>query len=817
MNSTIQTEFFQTGMQKITLHVTGPIPSTLSDIPNLRYLDLSGNNFSGDIPISFSKFRQLEFLSLIENLLDGTIPGFLGKIRTLKQLNLSFNPFSSSEIPSQFGDLVSLQVLWLSGCNLVGRIPESLGRLQSLRNLDLSINNLNGRIPNSLTELSNVVQIELYNNSLTGELPLNFSKLKSLRRFDVSTNNLEGKIPNELCELPLESLNLFENRFEGSLPESLAQSPNLFELRLFSNQLSGELPKNLGKNSPLTLIDVSGNKFSGKIPASLCENGVLEELLLIGNAFTGSIPEQLSQCSSLTRVRLKGNMLSGEVPSGFWGLPNVYLLELIDNSLSGSISKSIAGATSLSVLLISGNGLSGRIPVEIGSLDSLVEFSASDNRLSGYLPVSLLNFSQLVKFDVHSNELYGELPVGIGSWKKLNELNLRNNRLSGEIPAELGSLPVLNYLDLSDNQFVGKIPFELQNLKLNEFNLSNNHLTGNLPPSYAKEIYRRSFLGNPGLCSDLKGLCPSKNEAPSRDFIWLYRSIFILAVILLILGLAWFYFYYQSFKKVKREIDNPKWTLTSFHKVRFSELEILGSLDEDCVIGSGASGKVYKVILSNGEAVAVKKLWGDMKKGEDGDVEKGRVHDDGFQAEVETLGKIRHKNIVKLWCCCTTRDCKLLIYEYMPNGSLGDLLHSSKGSSCGYIAPEYAYTLRVNEKSDIYSFGVVLLELVTGRLPVDPEFGEKDLVKWVCYMVDQKGVDHVIDPNLDACFKEEICRVLSIGILCTSPLPINRPSMRRVVNMLQEVHPESKLKIIKDDKLSQCYSEDYSSDQGSIV
>lgn len=123
----------------------------------------------------------------------------------------------------------------------------------------------------------------------------------------------------------------------------------------------------------------------------------------------------------------------------------------------------------------------------------------------------------------------------------------------------------------------------------------------------------------------------------------------------------------------------------------------------------------------------------------------------------------------------------------------------------------------MNEKSDIYSFGVVILELVTGRLPVDPEFGEKDLVKWVCTTLDQKGVDHVIDPKLDSCYKEEVCKVLNIGLLCTSPLPINRPSMRRVVKLLQEVgtekHPQTAK---KEGKFSPYYYED-TSDHGSVA
>lgn len=129
---------------------------------------------------------------------------------------------------------------------------------------------------------------------------------------------------------------------------------------------------------------------------------------------------------------------------------------------------------------------------------------------------------------------------------------------------------------------------------------------------------------------------------------------------------------------------------------------------------------------------------------------------------------------------------------------------------------EYAYTLRVNEKSDIYSFGVVLLELVTGKPPVDPEFGEKDLVKWVCSTIDQKGVEPVLDSRLDMAFKEEISRVLNIGLICASSLPINRPAMRRVVKMLQEVRADARPRLDKDGKLSPYYYDD-TSDQGSSV
>lgn len=658
--------------------LTGALPATLADLPNLRYLDFTGNNFSGDIPESFGRFRRLEVLSLVGNLMDGTLPPFLGNISTLKQLNLSYNPFTPSRIPPELGNLTNLEILWLTQCNLVGPIPDSLGGLKRLTDLDLALNYLHGPIPTSLTGLSSVVQIELYNNSLSGGLPAGMRNLTSLRLFDASTNELVGTIPDELCQLPLESLNLYENRFEGKLPESIANSPNLYELRLFQNRLSGALPKDLGRKSPLLWLDISYNQFYGAIPAGLCEKGVLEELLLIHNSFSGEIPASLSECISLTRVRLGNNQLSGEVPAGFWGLPRVYLLELASNLFSGQIERTIASASTLQLLIILNNNFSGTVPDEIGGLENLVDFSGNDNQLSGPLPASIVNLRQLGKLDLHNNKLSGDLPTGIHTLKKLNMLNLRNNEFSGNIPKEIGTLDILNYLDLSENRFSGNIPGSLQNLKLNEFNFSSNRLSGSIPSLYANKIYRDCFLGNPGLCGDLDGLCNERGEAKNWDSLWVLRCIFILAAVVLIVGVGWFYWKYRSFKKAKRAIDKSKWTLMSFHKLGFSEYEILDCLDEDNVIGSGSSGKVYKAVLSNGEAVAVKKLWGGSnKENECGDVEKGQIQD-AFEAEVDTLGKIRHKNIVKLWCCCTTKECKLLVYEYMPNGSLGDLLHSSK-------------------------------------------------------------------------------------------------------------------------------------------
>nr|ACN25535.1 unknown [Zea mays] len=329
--------------------------------------------------------------------------------------------------------------------------------------------------------------------------------------------------------------------------------------------------------------------------------------------------------------------------------------------------------------------------------------------------------------------------------------------------------------------------------------------------------------------------------------------------IILLTGIAWFGYKYRMYKISAAELDDGKssWVLTSFHKVDFSERAIVNNLDESNVIGQGGAGKVYKVVVGpQGEAMAVKKLW------PSGAASKSI---DSFKAEVAMLSKVRHRNIVKLACSITNNGSRLLVYEYMANGSLGDVLHSEKrhildwpmrykiavnaaeglsylhhdckpvivhrdvksnnilldaeygakiadfgvartigdgpatmsmiAGSCGYIAPEYAYTLHVTEKSDIYSFGVVILELVTGKKPLAAEIGEMDLVAWVTAKVEQYGLESVLDQNLDEQFKDEMCMVLKIGLLCVSNLPTKRPSMRSVVMLLLEVKEENKPKL----------------------
>ncbi|XP_068656708.1 LRR receptor-like serine/threonine-protein kinase HSL2 [Aristolochia californica] len=833
----------------------GSMPEFYPEFPNLRWLDLSQNNFTGAIPASVGGLPKLQVLNLSGNLLNGTIPTFLANLTELTHIQMGYNSFQPGPLPPEIGNMTKLENLWLAFSNLVGEIPHSIGNLVALQLLDLTDNRLSGSIPATMGNLRSIQHIELYRNRLSGELPESLGNLTSLSWFDASENTLRGKVPEKLAGLHLMSLALNDNYLEGEIPAVLATNPKLSELKLFNNKFSGILPADLGRNSDLDSIDVSGNEFQGQLPPHLCDRKKLRRLITFNNQFSGELPDSYGDCESLGYVRIFNNKFTGRVPERFWGLPRLFYLELQDNRFEGSISSSISSAPYLARLLISNNNFSGGIPAEICQLSNLSAIQASNNQFAGRIPPCVTQLTKLEKLELQQNRLSGEIPADVSSWRFLTELNLAKNRFTGQIPEQLGFLPVLTYLDLSENSLTGEIPVSLVNLKLNSFNLSVNNLAGKIPSGLDNSIFLQGLLGNPNLCS------PNLNPFPPcvrpRKYLTNHAktaiSLSATLVGLALVSLAVF----QRYKKASTK-PNPPWKITSFHRSgNFSdEDEIFKCLTDENLIGTGSSGKVYRAKLKTGQIVAVKKI---RFSGE---------NDGAFAAEVEILGNVRHGNIVKLLCCYTSEDCKVLVYEYMPNGSLKAALHEKGGAfldwntrrkiavgaaqglvylhhdsvpaivhrdvksgnilldeefgarvadfglaramessggervmtcvagSYGYIAPEYAYTLKVNEKSDVYSFGVVLLELLTGKKPIDPSFGDaKDLVKWVNDEISSQekraedaGFRYLFDPRITTIGSEyeEMVKVLNVALLCTAAFPMNRPSMRKVVELLND-------------------------------
>ncbi|MQM23179.1 hypothetical protein Taro_056242 [Colocasia esculenta] len=875
--------------------VSGEVSAELGACTGMRFLDLAYNSLSGEIP-DLSPLQNLRVLNLSGNGFTGSFPwASLARMPELYSLYLGDNPFNQTAgFPEEVLGRTKLQWLYLTNCSIHGVIPPGIGKLTGLVNLELADNQLYGKIPPEISRLTSLWQLELYNNSLTGELPRGFGGLANLTFFDASTNNLVGNLSEIRFLTKLASLQLFENDFSGEVPAELGEFRDLVNLSLYTNRLSGSLPAALGSWAEFNFIDVSTNLLTGPIPPDMCKRGTMKKLLMLENQFTGEIPATYANCTSLERFRVSNNSLSGEVPAGIWSLPNVNIIDLKSNQFSGSIGASIGKAKGLSQLFISHNQFSGELPAEIAGASSLVSVDASYNQLSGEVPASIGDLKALVSLYLQGNRLGGEIPDSLGSCSSLTQVNLAENSLSGRIPASLGRLSNLNSLNLSTNDLSGNIPGSLGSLKLSFLDVSGNLLTGAVPPALAIEAFSNGFVGNPGLCGyGVRSLrsCSPYSSPSSRDRL---RTVVTCLLVAAAVAFAIFgYFVYMKRRRAEKEshrglFSGDSWDMKSFRVVSFEEQEIINAVRQENLIGKGGSGSVYRVDLVGGKTVAVKHIWNylNANKGDDSGggaaamlggrrrrSREGLTTSREFEAEVTTLSAIRHVNVVKLFCSITSEDSSLLVYEFMPNGSLWDRLHTCEGGKLGgldwdtryevalgaargleylhhglqrpiihrdvkssnilldesfkpciadfglakilhgqaataapsltsdassthvvagthgYIAPEYAYTLKVNEKSDVYSFGVVLLELVTGRRPIEPDYGDnKDIVYWVySNMTCMEGVMELVDKRIPAWAREEAMKVLRVGVLCTMRLPTLRPSMRAVVQMLEEV------------------------------
>ncbi|XP_050208568.1 receptor-like protein kinase HSL1 [Mercurialis annua] len=850
-------------------YFVGPVPDDIDNLSNLKYIDLGANNFSGAIPAAVGNLPKLQTLFLYQNQFNGTFPKEIINLSNLEQLGLAFNGFVPSTIPVEFGNLRNLKLLWMRDANLVGNIPESLSNLSSLVELDLAVNKLEGKIPDGLFLLKNLTNLYLFHNQLSGGLSQKVEAL-DLAEIDIAINNLTGSIPEDFGKLQnLKVLHLYMNQLSGELPRSLGLLPELSSFRIFTNNLSGVLPPEIGLHSKLVSFEVSTNRFSGQLPENLCFGGKLIGVVAYTNNLTGQVPQSLGSCATLITVQLYNNRFFGQIPSGIWTAINMTYLMLSNNSFSGQIPSSLA--RNLTRLELSNNKFSGSIPTGSSSWVNLVIFEASNNLLSGEIPVELTSLSFLNNLLLDGNQLSGQLPSRIISWKTLNTLDLARNDLSGQIPAAMGSLPNLLYLDLSQNHLSGKIPSEFANLNLVSLDLSSNQFSGQIPEKYDNLAYENSFLNNSNLCAvnpvlDLPN-CYTRTRNSDKLSSKVLALILVLTITVFIVAVSLTMLAVRDYLRKKQKHELETWKLTSFQRVDFTQANVLASLTENNLIGSGGSGKVYRIPVNRaGESVAVKRIWNNRMF--------DTKHEKEFLAEVEILGAIRHANIVKLLCCVSSEDSKLLVYEYMENQSLDRWLYGKKrissaagpnsvvldwprrlqiaigaaqglcymhhdcsppiihrdvkssnilldseftariadfglakivtkegeartmsavAGSYGYIAPEYAYTVKVNEKIDVYSFGVVLLELVTGR---EPNSGDENssLAEWAWKQnADGKPIVDCFDEEIKkTCYLEEMTGVFNLGLFCTSQLPNQRPSMKDVLQVLRRYSPKFK-------------------------
>ncbi|XP_056865236.1 LRR receptor-like serine/threonine-protein kinase FEI 2 isoform X2 [Raphanus sativus] len=426
----------------------------------------------------------------------------------------------------------------------------------------------------------------------------------------------------------------------------------------------------------------------------------------------------------------------------------------------------------------------------------VIALSLTHHKLRGPLPPELGQLDQLRLLMLHNNALYGSIPAALGNCTALEEIYLQNNYLTGTIPSEMGNLSALKDLDISNNNLNGAIPVSLGQLeKLTTFNVSNNFLEGKIPSdSLLARFSKDSFIGNLNLCGkQIDVVCKDDRGNSSTGStagqggktvkLLISASATVGGLLLVALMGFWGCFLYKKLGRVESKtlaIDvSGGASIVMFHgDLPYASKDIikkLEALNEEHIIGCGGFGTVYKLDMEDGNVFALKKI-----------VKLNEGFDRFFERELEILGSIKHRYLVNLRGYCNSPTSKLLLYDYLPGGSLDEALHergdqldwdsrvniiigAAKGlaylhhdcspriihrdikssnilldgnlearvsdfglaklledeeshittivaGTFGYLAPEYMQSGRATEKTDVYSFGVLVLEVLSAKL-----------------------------------------------------------------------------------------------------
>ncbi|XP_051149462.1 probable LRR receptor-like serine/threonine-protein kinase At2g24230 [Andrographis paniculata] len=757
---------------------------------------------------------------------------------------------------------------------------------------------------------ANIVRLEFSNLGLSGPIPDNtIGKMVKLQHLDLSSNQITA------------------------LPSDFWSLNSLTHLDLSLNRLSGELSNNIANFAQLRTLDLSSNNFSGSIPESIGVLTSLTALNLSYNVFDSWIPQAIVHCSSLASMDLSANKLNGSLPERFGvAFPALKLLNMADNEISSRDSPDLFRMNSIQYFNVSGNLFGGPIGVFAGAVEVV---DLSRNQFEGNVGQLAYNLSNLVYLDISENMVNGEFGVDFSQISNLRHLNIAGNIFSKQQFVRVDTLSSLEYLNVSGSSLVGSIPGKIAGLSsLTVLDVSSNELTGPIPsallerlpgmrsfnfsgnrlsvcPSgFPVDILETSFRGLVSICpiaADPQRLKRTGSNRTGGLKLGLALSISLIVVLVLLLFLAFgrrrrknrMWAVRHAFYEEECSFDSGSWATTDakqtapvpvndkqelsisapviiFEKplTNFTYADLMSAtrnFDRSMLLAEGWFGPVYSALFpGQGFRVAIKVL-----------VRESPMTDREAIKELDYLGRIKHPNLVTLTGYCLAGDKKLVIYEYMDNGNLRNLLYSSvnggqstgnendpvsvkgllpswrfrfnillgsaralaflhhgcsppivhrdvKASSVyldnnleprlshfglgkifgdvvenenvdrgttGYSAPELLgpESGAPSTKSDVYAYGVILFELLTGKKPVGDYYSETDdseLVSWVRRLVRTNDGICSIDPKIRGNAPErKMAEALKIGYLCTAEVPSKRPSMQQVVGLLKDLEP----------------------------
>ncbi|KAM0925011.1 hypothetical protein ACQ4PT_004496 [Festuca glaucescens] len=447
--------------------LTGGIPESLGNLNLLTVLSLTSNSLTGQIPHTLGKLSSLIEFYLNGNLLKGSIPPSIYNLSTLQVFAVQANNLSGSISGDLGNKFPELHLFHIDTNQFHGSIPESLCNASMLQSVQLSRNFFSGEIPECFgANMKSLLVLGLSYNQLEARNNANWGFISSL------TN----------CSM-LQYLSLGYNKLGGVLPNSIANLST--DLRFFSvqsNMLQGNIPEGIGNLVSLQYLYLEGNFLHGNIPESIGNLGMLGQLYLPNNSLSGPIPPTLGNLTALNRLFLGQNYLTGPIPSSLRSCP-LEALSLPFNRLVGPIPKGIFLIPTLSVVLeLQGNMLTGIFPPEVSNLVNLGSLNVSNNRISGSVPASLAQCASLQYLGMQGNLFQGTIPVSMAQVKGLLVLDVSRNNLSGTIPVFLEGMHGLATLNISFNNFEGQVPKSGLFLNASAALIEGNHgLCGGIP------------------------------------------------------------------------------------------------------------------------------------------------------------------------------------------------------------------------------------------------------------------------------------------------------------------------------------------------
>lgn len=649
------------------LNLTGPLPEEFLELTHLQEIDLTRNFINGSIPRNFSRL-PLRILSLLGNQLTGSIPSEIGNIATLEELVLEDNQLSGS-LPPNLGNLNRLNRLLLSANNFTGSIPESFSKLKSLGDFRIDGNTFSGKIPDFIGNWTNLTRLDMQGTSMEGPIPLSISLLKNLTDLRIS----------DLTKSP------------STFPD-LRDMKNMEELVLRNCLITGIIPDYIGEITSLKVLDLSFNKLTGPIPRTFESLTAVDFMFLNNNSLTGQVPGfildnknnmDLSYNNFTNAPQINCRQMSVNLVSAY--------SSLTDNSVSWCLRKDLPcsdDAKHHSLFINCGGGsvkVDGNNYEEDLNKEGPSDFASTSTW--GYSSTGLFVAKDNGQF-IASN-VFGLNVTGPDYYKSarvapqsLNYYGLCMRKGSYKVRLHFAEIMFSNNETFSS---LGKRVFDMSiqgNLVHKDFNIAeraggvgkgitetfdNIHVNGSTLEIHLYWAGKgTNAIPDRGVYGPLiSAITITPNFKVDTGGLSVGAIVGIVAASCIVLGLFLVVLRMKGYLGGKEPEDNELRGLdlqTGYFTLKQIKFATKNFHPEN-KIGEGGFGPVYKGVLSDGAIIAVKQLSSKSKQG-----------NREFVNEIGMISALQHPNLVRLYGCCIEGNQLLLVYEYMENNSLARAL-----------------------------------------------------------------------------------------------------------------------------------------------